>query len=685
MKKTLSGAEIRKKVRYGLAGVFALLVACTIYIFPAYANRVIDSVNGSIALGLPRIPEKSFSLGLDLQGGAQLVYQADVTTIPEADQPDAVQGVRDVIERRVNAFGISESNVQTTKVGDAYRILVELPGVQDVREAITQIGETPILDFREPNNEPERDLTPEEEKDLADFNAEKFALANQVLARAKKGEDFTALAKQFSDDTQTKDKGGNIGYINSRTTYENVYEWTKNAKEGAVSQTLVTTPVGLHILKRGGERDGDTVVQASHILICYLGAKNCNEPKYTKDEAKAKAEELFKEANAQNFADLAKANSTEPNAEVTGGDLGFVSKGSTVEAFDKALFAAKAGEIIGPVETEFGYHVVYKVSEGPEKEYELSHIFFDTKTKEDIVPPSNGWKPTKLSGSQLKRAEVVTDQQTGSVMVSLQFDDEGRQLFKEITERNLGKQVGIFLDNQPISAPVVQTIIGDGRAVIQGNFTYTEARLLAQQLNAGALPVPVNLVSQEQVGATLGLDSLHQSMKAGIVALILIGIFMVLYYRLPGIIATVTLSFYVLLTLAIFKLFGVTLTLAGMAGLILSMGMAVDANILIFERLKEELRAGKTLQTAVEEGFLRAWNAIRDGNVSTIFTCLVLLWFGTSFVKGFVITLLIGIFVNMFSAITVTRVVLRFITPWFNTYGNRFFLGGKKPTPPTLQ
>lgn len=685
MKKTLSAAEIRSKVRYGLVGVFILLIACIIYIFPAYANRVIDGVNNSIALGLPRIPEKSFSLGLDLQGGAQLVYQADITSIPVADQPDAVEGVRDVIERRVNAFGIAESNVQTAKVGDAYRILVELPGVQDVREAITQIGETPILDFREPSNEPERELTADEEKQLADGNAAKKKQAEEILARAKKGENFADLAKQYSDDAQTKDTGGNLGYVNGRTIYENVFEWAKNAKEGTVSQTLITTPAGLHILKRGGERDGEVVVGARHILICYLGANNCNEPKYTKEEAKAKAEELFKEANAQNFATLAKENSTEPGADQTGGDLGFLTKGGTVEAFDKALFSAKAGEIIGPVETEFGYHVIYKMSEGPEKEYELSHIFFDTKTKEDIVPPSNGWKTTKLSGSQLKRAEVVSDQQTGSVMVSLQFNDEGRQLFKEITERNIGKQVGIFLDNQPISAPVVQTIIGDGRAVIQGNFTYAEARLLTQQLNAGALPVPVNLVSQQQIGATLGLDSLNQSMRAGIVALILIGIFMVLYYRLPGVIATIALSFYVMLTLAIFKLFGVTITLAGMAGLILSMGMAVDANILIFERLKEELLAGKTLQQAVEEGFLRAWNAIRDGNVSTIFTCLVLLWFGTSFVKGFVFTLLIGIFVNMFSAITVTRVILRFITPWFSTYGNRLFLGGKKPTPPSIQ
>ncbi len=678
MKQTLSAAEVRAKVRWGIAGIFVLIVACAVYIFPAYANKAIDAVNGSIALGIPRIPPKSFSLGLDLQGGAQLVYEANVTSLPAADQADSVEGVRGVIERRVNAFGVAESNVQTTKVGDAYRILVELPGVQDITQAIRLIGETPILDFREPSNEPARALTAEEEKQLADFNAEALKKANTTLARVKKGEDFATLAKELSDDTQSKDLAGNLGFVNKRTVYENMYTWAESAKPDQTSQTLIETPLGYHILKRGGERDGAPVIAAKHILFCYLGSQGCDEPLYTKEEARKKAEDIFKEANAKNFSELAKKYSTEPGAAQTGGDLGSFTKGQMVKAFDDAVSAAKAGEIIGPVETEFGYHVIYKISEGPEKEYELSHVFVATKTKDDIVPPNNGWKPTKLSGSQLKRAEVVSDQQTGAVMVSLQFNDEGRDLFREITERNLGKQVGIFLDNNPISAPVVQTVISDGRAVIQGGFTFAEAKLLTQQLNAGALPVPVELVSQQQVGATLGLDSLTLSLKAGLAALTLIAIFMVAVYRLPGLIATLSLALYTVLTLALFKLFGVTLTLSGIAGLILSMGMAIDNNVLIFERLKEELQGGKSLFKAVEEGFDRAWNAIHDGNVSAIITCVVLLWFGSSFVKGFAFVLIIGVFVSMFSAITVTRVILRFMVPWFPEHGNRLFLGAKK-------
>ncbi|MBT7929685.1 SecD/SecF family protein translocase subunit, partial [Candidatus Peregrinibacteria bacterium] len=202
--------------------------------------------------------------------------------------------------------------------------------------------------------------------------------------------------------------------------------------------------------------------------------------------------------------------------------------------------------------------------------------------------------------------------------------------------------------------------------------------LLSQRLNAGALPVPVNLVSQQTVGATLGASSLNASIKAGIVGILLVMLFMTLFYRLPGLISVIALTIYISLTLAVMKLIGVTLTLAGIAGFILSIGMAVDANVLIFERLKEELQDGKSLKSAVEEGFLRAWTSIRDGNVSTLITCVLLMFFGSSFVKGFAITLGIGVLLSLFSAITVTRMMLRFVVPWFKEHGNLFFLGAKK-------
>jgi preprotein translocase subunit SecD len=193
-----------------------------------------------------------------------------------------------------------------------------------------------------------------------------------------------------------------------------------------------------------------------------------------------------------------------------------------------------------------------------------------------------------------------------------------------------------------------------------------------------ALPVPVELVSQQTVGATLGSEALDKSIQAGVLGFILVVVFMVLYYRLPGLLAAMALTVYVGLNLAIFKLIGVTLTLSGIAGMVMSIGIAVDANVLIFERLKEELRQEKSLKAAVEEGFLRAWPSIRDSNISSLFTALLLMWFGTSFVKGFAVTLILGILVHMFTAITVTRVLLRYVVPWFGVQGNRLFLGAKK-------
>jgi preprotein translocase subunit SecD len=227
----------------------------------------------------------------------------------------------------------------------------------------------------------------------------------------------------------------------------------------------------------------------------------------------------------------------------------------------------------------------------------------------------------------------------------------------------------------PISVPTVQQTITDGRAVISGSFDLAEARLLSQRLNAGALEVPIELILQQTIGASLGAESLARSLKAGIIALILVMIFMMIYYRLPGVLSVIALGLYLSVTLALFKLIGVTLTLAGIAGFILSIGLAVDANVLIFERLKEELKAGKSLKAAVEEGFLRAWTSIRDGNISTLITCALLIWFGSSFVQGFAVTLAIGILISIFSAITVTRTMLRFIVPWFEGKKMWAFLG----------
>ncbi len=669
-------SNTRSKVRWGIVGVLALFLIAGFFDAPALANKLIDSVNQTVSLGLPRVPEKDFNLGLDLQGGAHLIYQADISGIEANERGVAVEGVRDVIERRVNAIGVSEPNVQTTKVSGEYRIIVELPGISDTNNAINMIGETPILEFKEENNQPQRELTEVEEQEIVQYNMMATQRLGEAVEKIKSGADFGSVVREYSEDELSKNNGGYLGYIDKFSPYPALFSWAENAQEGEMGEFIQSVD-GINIVKRGQERDGQLQVESSHILICYIGAQYCEEENLSKEEAFLKAQSIFNLVNADNFSELAEENSTDAGSAANGGYLGFVNKGMLVPEVDAPLFNAEVGQIIGPIESPFGYHVIYKQSESIGKEYEIWRLLIKTKSAEDILPPDDPWKSTGLSGKQLSKAEVVTDPQTGAVQVSLIFDGEGKDLFREITERNLNKPVAIFLDGVPISIPTVNSIIPDGRAVIQGNFNLKEAQLLAQRLNAGALPVPVELISQQSVGASLGAESLQKSLKAGIAGLIVIMIFMLIYYRLPGLVSVIALCLYIALALAIFKLIGVTLTLAGIAGLILSIGMAVDANVLIFERLKEELKQGKSLRTAVEEGFLRAWTSIRDGNISTLITCVLLIWFGSSFVQGFAVTLAIGILTSMFSAITVTRVILRFVVPWFGSGKSRLFLGSK--------
>ena len=291
------------------------------------------------------------------------------------------------------------------------------------------------------------------------------------------------------------------------------------------------------------------------------------------------------------------------------------------------------------------------------------------KTPEELqnINLSDYYAPTGLTGRYVARASMQFGNSGTQVIseptVLLEFNSEGRSLFAQITRENVGEPLAIFLDGTPISEPVIQEEIPDGNAVISGGFTPEEAKLLARDLNYGSLPAPIELIGTQNVSASLGSELLDSGVSAGIWGLLIVALFLILWYRLPGFVATMALTVYVLLNLAIYKVFGVTLTAAGIAGFILSIGMAVDANILIFERMKDELRHGKDLGTAITEGFSRAWLAIRDGNLTTIITAIVLFWFGTSLIKGFALTLGIGVATSMFSAITVSRVFLRALAP----------------------
>lgn len=407
------------KIRLLAIGLLVLGVLAGYFVYPKF--------------GMPRWLDVPFRLGLDLKGGVRLVYKADVSKAG----PDALEGIRDVIERRINIYGVAEPVVRTERVLGEDRLSVQIAGVFDVEEAIRLIGETPYLEFR----------------------TEDPSVATSTLA-------------------------------------ENPY----------------------------------------------------------------------------------------------------------------AAFA-----------------------------------------------------PTELTGQYLESARMEFDQTTGVPYISIQFDDTGAKIFERLTEENIDKSLAIFLDGVPISVPTVRDKISGGSAQITGQFTLDEARILARRLNSGALPVPIELISQERVEPARGAAALGRSFFAGVTGFLFVIMFMIIWYRLPGLIAVAALFIYVSLSLALFKVIPVTLTTAGIAGFVLSIGMAVDANILIFERMKEELKRGRTLGAAIEEGFLRAWTSVRDSNTSSLITSIILWYFGTESVRGFALTLGLGIIVSMFSAIVVTRTFLRAI------------------------
>jgi preprotein translocase subunit SecD len=392
------------------------------------------------------LKDHPFRLGLDLSGGTHLIYKADTSAVPAGQVGDSMDALRDVIERRINLFGVSEPVVQIQHggfvSGAGEELIVDLPGVTDVKQAIAMIGQTPLLVF-----ETEAPVAPQK------------------------------------------------------------------------------------------------------ITVGADGKVNLN------------------------------------------------------------------------------------------------------------VNPQSQYAPTQLTGRYLEKATLTFDTNNAPT-VSLQFNAAGTQLFDQITKDNVGKTVAIYLDGAPISAPVVREEIPNGQAVISGTFTPTEARTLVGRLNSGALPVPITLLSTQTIGAILGDNAINAGVKAAIIGFILVALFLILLYRLPGLVAVVSLCIFISIILALFKLMPVTLTAAGIAGFIISIGIAVDANVLIFERVKEELRSGQNIADATKLGFSRAWFSIRDSNISNFITAVILFWFGTSLIQGFALTLGMGVVVSMFSAIVVTRVFL---------------------------
>lgn len=383
--------------------------------------------------------------------------------------------------------------------------------------------------------------------------------------------------------------------------------------------------------------------------------------------------------NGSDFAEAAKTWSQDPGSKDKGGEYDFQKKGYYVPEFDAVTFDPNFQKgSIWPnlVETDFGWHILKKVDErgeGDEREVKIAHILFP---KYDISQfPLLQFKTTGLSGKNLADAFVdYQSQGLGSPQIGLKFDAEGTKLFSEITQRNIGKPVAIFLDQQIISQPTVQTEILNGEAVITGDFTLPEANDLVKRFNEGALPVALIQDGQQSIDASLGKTALDMSIRAGVLGLAAVAVFMVFFYRFLGLIAVAALLLYTAMLLALFKLsaltpFPITLTLSGIAGFILSIGIAVDANVLIFERTREEFSFGKSMRTSLKEGFRRAWPSIRDGHLSTLITTVVLMGIGTGFVKGFAITLALGVLLSLFTAVVLVRIMTEFFfADWMERY-----------------
>jgi protein-export membrane protein SecD len=660
------------------------------------------SLPDSVKSKLPNDPVSTWAknqkvtLGLDLQGGTQLDYRIDLRNIEvrNADDDDSndvvirdiVEGVKTTLERRVNGLGVSEPNIYTSDVAGEKHIIVELAGIKDVEEAKAIVGKTIQLEFKEPKTEEDPDA-------LAKIEAEASETLKTALADP---ENFATLGAN----TQTSDNKivfteGDEGWeselpINHKEVLPTMWvgqvhrELVENSGDFMVSQQgQLTERKGFLILKLDAKETKDKTekteaeVRASHILISYEGAERAAEGvTRSKEEAQEEAERVLTEVQAapENFASFAEQYSDGPSAS-KGGDLDFFKKGAMAPEFEAASFALEVDQVSEVVETTFGYHII-KVTDkvevvetvNQEDYYTYSEILYDTTP--------DPWKATGLDGAHFKYASVTYDQ-IGSPQVAIQFDDEGGRMFEELTERLVNQRLAIFVGGELVSAPNVNQKIVGGQAVITGVGSLQTALNLANDLNTGAIDAPIILSGQYTISASLGDNALQLSLYAGLLGLIVLAIFMILYYRLMGIFAVIALLIYSVIIIFVLKTTGIVMTLAGIAGIILSIGMAVDANILIFERTKEELSEGNSYIAAITTGFERAWSSIRDSNVSSLITCVILWFFGNSIIRGFALMLGLGILVSMFTAITVTRSFLKTLHGT-STSKNRFLLGIKK-------
>jgi len=547
-------------------------------------------------------------LGLDLQGGSHLVYQAidSETGEPVTPRQEQMDSLKQSIERRVNASGLGEPIIQL--LGDN-RLLIQLPGIRDTKRAKALIGETAQLTYKE------RTLN---------------------VARKIPGIEQDTLL--------------NVSVINLNETITDVttnQSTISNTSSSPMPVNLQPIPgLLLEFSDDGSDAFSNLLKRLENSLTPIEGTSD-RYPSYLTIQS-----DNSTEMPLQIPYHLLLMNPTTLEW-ITSNTAPLINKGDTKNSFIVNVspqYASKDSDsIMKSFTSEYG---------GPPNTIQLG----------EIIGRVDQAIPGGLTGEDMERAFAGQHQSTNMPIINIVFNDTGARKFGEITTKlaNTPDLLVIELDGQELIASRVISPITNGAAYIEGSdFTIQRVQDLALLLESGRLPIPINLIQERTVDAILGSDSLQRSVVAGFIGLALILLFMIIYYRMSGVIAAISLIIYAVLLLGIFKLLPVTLTLSGIAAAILSIGMAVDANILIFERMKEELRYGRTVPTAINIGFSRAWTAIRDSNISTLITCGVLFWFadtlGASIVKGFAITLALGVLISMFSAITITKTILQII------------------------
>ena len=586
------------------------------------------------------------SLGLDLQGGSHLVYQAIDAETGEPAAPDERQmdSLKESIERRVNASGLGEPVIQI--LGEN-QLLVQLPGIRDLARAKDLIGETAQLVFRHRTLGVERVIDELTEEDIVGVELGLFPVeapegmedAPETGESASDDEPQTGETPVAESTPETSSESGEGEPSEEEAGAEEEAEVEAEVEDGLPGLFVEFTDDGaakfgeivdrlresLGLDEAGNPVEGDFIPLPSLLSVSVEGAQTLD----------------FDLVYALLAGPLGLQLNIDPRTPVSAPFIERVD--------DSNVFVLNIGNIaqtLTEARETFGDEVTVSF---PRE--------IQGKLDEDIG----------LTGENLTSAYADQHQGSGQPIVVVEFDVDGTKVFGELTEQIAGlsdHQVAIFLDDNELISPQVTTAITAGSAIIQGrDFTLERVQDLALLLESGRLPTPIELIAERDVDAILGADSLSKSVVAGLVGLALVLLFMVLYYRIPGVIAAVALVFYSLLILAIFKILPITLTLSGVGAVILSIGMAVDANILIFERMKDELRLGRTLMAAINIGFNRAWPAIRDGNVSTLITCAILFYFsdqlGTTVVQGFASALAIGVLLSMFTAIFVSRTILR--------------------------